>query len=55
MRWQGSRWGGEGEDGALRESVLLYHNKYQVLKKCRVVGEGLDGVVKLRVISTMKF
>ena len=23
---------------------MIYHNKYLVLKKCRVGGEGLDGV-----------
>ena len=42
MGWLEPRGGGEGLNGALRESVIIYHNKYYVLKKCRVGGEGLD-------------
>ena len=29
------------------DSVMIYHNKYYVLKKCRVGGMGLDGVARV--------
>ena len=36
------------------QEKVIKHNKHQVLKKCRVGGEGLDGgvegVVRVRVI-----